>query len=362
MDIKVEGMIKMTSRERVLKALKHEEADRVPIHDVPWSAAVTRWRKEGLPPEIPVNEYFEFEFVDVGFDSTPRFPVKIIEKNQDYILEQTATGGINRNYRDHSTTPEVVDRPIKKKEDWAPIKKRLYPDYTRVDWVTLSNTISKAESEGKFTTIGSAYGYDGLQSYIKSDSLLMAMAEDPDWVKDMVMTGARLFIDMAKMIFDKGIKVDACFMYNDMGYRNALLFSPETYRKTHKEADEMVISFFHERNMPVILHSCGRVKEMIPELISIGLDCLQPLEVKAGMDLVELKKEFGNELSFMGGIDVRVMASGDRNLIEDEVGKKISFAKKNGGYIYHSDHSVPKNVSFESYKFVIECVKKYGKY
>ena len=104
------------------------------------------------------------------------------------------------------------------------------------------------------------------------------------------------------------------------------------------------------------------MKELIPDLISIGLDCLQPLEVKAGMDLIELKKDYGDKLSFMGGIDVRVMATGDFSLIEEEIGKKITFAKKDGGYIYHSDHSVPKNVSFEAYKFVIECVKKYGKY
>ena len=352
----------MTSRERILKALRHEEADRVAIHDAPWESAIIRWRKEGLPPEIPVEEYFEFEFVDIGFDSSPRFPVKVIEKNENYILEQTPTGGINKNLRDHSSTPELVNRPIKKKEDWLPIKERLEPDYTRVDWVTVTNTVTRARSEGKFITIGAVYGYDGLQSYMRSDELLVAMADDPDWVKDMVMTGAKLFIEMAKMMFDKGIETDACFMCNDMGYRNGLLFSPETYRKTHKEADEMVISFFHERKMPVILHSCGRVKEIIPELISIGLDCLQPLEVKAGMDLIELKKEYGDKLSFMGGIDVRVMAKGDFGLIEEEIEKKISFAKKGGGYIYHSDHSVPKNVSFEAYKFVIDCVKKHGKY
>lgn len=114
--------------------------------------------------------------------------------------------------------------------------------------------------------------------------------------------------------------------------------------------------------MPVKLHSCGRVKEIIPELISIGLDCLQPLEVKAGMDLIELKETYGDKLSFMGGIDVRVMAAGDFKLIDEEIDKKISFAKKGGGYIYHSDHSIPKNVSFDAYKFMIECVKKYGKY
>jgi uroporphyrinogen decarboxylase len=114
--------------------------------------------------------------------------------------------------------------------------------------------------------------------------------------------------------------------------------------------------------MPTILHSCGRVKEIIPDLIEVGLDCLQPLEVKAGMDVRELKEKYGDKLSFMGGIDVRAMTDPDPDVIEKEIGSKFEVAKKGGGYIYHSDHSIPNNVSFEQYKRVMELVKKYGKY
>jgi len=102
----------------------------------------------------------------------------------------------------------------------------------------------------------------------------------------------------------------------------------------HQEADTMVYSFFHQHQMPVLLHSCGNVKEIIPELISVGLDCLQPLEVKAGMDLIELKKQYGDKLSFMGGIDVRPMADPDPSKIEEEIRTKFAVAKKGGGYIY----------------------------
>ena len=165
------------------------------------------------------------------------------------------------------------------------------------------------------------------------------------------------------------MEFDAFFDFNDMGYRNGLLFSPKTYQQTHREADEMVYSFFHQRNMPILLHSCGNVKELIPELIGVGLDCLQPLEVKAGMDLTELKRKYGDKLTFMGGIDVRNMADPDlsaglSNLskIEQEIKTKFEVAKKGGGYIYHSDHSVPNNVSFQQYKRVMELVKKYGEY
>jgi len=353
----------MTSRERILLALEHKEADRVPIHDSPWSSTINRWRREGLPEDIPPDEYFGYEIVGIGFDSGPRFPVEVLEKNERFILVRSSTGGIDRNFRDYSSTPEIVDRPIKTKKDWEEkIKPRLYPDYTRVDWVTAFNTYHRARSEGKFITVGGGWGYDTLQAYMKSEELLVAMVTDPDWVKDMIMTRAKLHVEMIRMMIDKGLKFDGAFFYNDMGYRNGLLFSPQTYRQTHKEADEMVFSFCHEQGMPVILHSCGCVKELIPDLIEVGLDCLQPLEVKAGMDLIELKKEYGDRLAFMGGIDVRAMAKPNPQAIEEEISTKIPIAKEGGGYIYHSDHSVPNNVSFQQYCRVMELVRIYGAY
>ncbi len=114
--------------------------------------------------------------------------------------------------------------------------------------------------------------------------------------------------------------------------------------------------------MPIILHSCGRVLDLIPRFIEDGLACLQPVETKAGRDLVELKREFGDRMAFMGGIDVRAMADPDPSVIEEEIKSKIPLAKRGGGYIYHSDHSVPNNVSFQRYCRVLELVREYGVY
>jgi len=138
--------------------LEHKEADRIPISDSPWRATISRWRREGLPEEIPVEEYFGYEMVGMGFDSTPRFPVEVLEKTESYIIERTSTGAINKNFRDYSTTPQLLERPIKEKKDWPPIKERLYPDYTRVNWVSAFNTYHRARSEGKFITVNSGWG------------------------------------------------------------------------------------------------------------------------------------------------------------------------------------------------------------
>ncbi|HUS80159.1 MAG TPA: uroporphyrinogen decarboxylase family protein, partial [Armatimonadota bacterium] len=110
-------------------------------------------------------------------------------------------------------------------------------------------------------------------------------------------------------------------------------------------------------------HSCGNVTALVPMLIEAGFDCLQPLEAKAGMDLVALKEQYGQRLACMGGIDVRKMADGtDPRLLEEEIRIKVGLAKRGGGYIYHSDHSVPDNVSFDRYRYVMDLVHKYGQY
>jgi uroporphyrinogen decarboxylase len=114
--------------------------------------------------------------------------------------------------------------------------------------------------------------------------------------------------------------------------------------------------------MSVFLHCCGNVKNLIPYFIEEGIDCLQPLEVKSGMDLIDLKQKYGEKICFMGGIDVRLMALDDPKPIEKEIREKINVAKEDGGYIYHSDHSVPNNISFQQYERVMKLIEKYGKY
>jgi uroporphyrinogen decarboxylase len=352
----------MTSRERVLRALNHQIPDRVPIHDAPWISTIQRWYKEGLPEDTTPEEHFGFEFEFFGADTSPRLPVKVLEKNEEYIITTTSQGGKRRNHRDYSTTPEIIDWPIKTKDDWKEIKKLLKPDFTRVDWSSGLARNKTAYEDGKFLCYSGGYGYDILQSYMASEQMLVMMAEDPEWMKEMVMTLAESTIIMAELMLNNGFKFDAAFMYNDMGYKNGLLFSPETYKKTHYEADRLVYAYFHSKGLKTILHSCGNVSELIPIMIETGLDCLQPLEVKAGMDVRKLKAKHGDSISFMGGIDVRLMADEDPSKIEEEIKTKIEAAKENGGYIYHSDHSIPKNVSFQQYCRVMELVKQYGAY
>ena len=89
---------------------------------------------------------------------------------------------------------------------------------------------------------------------------------------------------------------------------------------------------------------------------------LQAMEVKAGVDLLRLKPLHGDRIGFMGNIDVRVLETNDLEKVEEEVKKKVVCGMQGGGYIFHSDHSIPSSIEFKTYRFALECGRKYGTY
>ncbi|MAG36391.1 MAG: hypothetical protein CL878_09125 [Dehalococcoidia bacterium] len=352
----------MDSAQRFLMALHHQEPDRVPIHDVPWPTTIDRWHAEGLPPYIPVGEYFGYELVGVTADYSPQLPAHILQRDAEFIVRRTSYGSLRRQKRDLTSTPETVEWSVQSHADWERLKPRLQPSHTRVNWISTRADYEQARSEGKFVAYRAHIGYAQFLEYVRNDELLMLLITDPDWIMDMFLTHADLVIGMADILLEEGIEFDGAFLACDLGYRNATLFSPELYRQLQFPADRKVVDFLHSRGKPVILHSDGCVRADYPHFIEAGFDCQQPLEVKAGMDLIELKREFGKDLAFMGGIDVRIMADSDPGKIEEEIRRKFDVAMPGGGYIYHSDHSVPNDVSFDQYRRVMDLVHRYGAY
>ncbi len=373
----------MNSRERIATALSFREPDRVPIVDSPWAATVDRWYEEGLPKDQTTSEYFGFEMVNFGADTTPMFPIRVLEETDEYVLETTSAGGVRRNHKDYTTTPEIVDYPCKSREDWDRIRQHLIPGKDRVDWTGDGLAYAKqnfrsrhepdhpsgykglegcrqARADGKFVCYSAAIGYDKIQSYVATERLLTAVIDEPEWVIDMYEVDAELALAQYEIMVEGGYEFDGAFLYCDLGYRNGLLFSPRHYEQQLHPTFKRVFGYFSDRGLPSILHCCGNVKQLIPYFIDEGLRCLQPLEVKAGMDVVELKNEFGKDMAFMGGIDVRTMT--DPEAIEAEIARKFPVAMRGGGYIYHSDHSIPNNISFQEYERVMALVHKYGQY
>lgn len=357
--------MEMTSRERVRLALEHKEADRVAIQDGPWGTTVARWHKEGLPEGVSPHEFFHYEFASIGPDISLRIPTEKLEETDEYVVQRGANGAVHRNWKGRTSTPELMDFTIKSRRDWDEHKAKLAYDESRLNWENARKAHENARAKGLFLTFGCGIGYDhNSASLLGPVRLLTAIVEEPDWVHEIFMMQADLAVAIAEELFARGIDFDGAFYYDDLGYRNGLFFSPRAYRQVLQPAHRRYLEPFKRRGLPCILHSCGNVTELIPDLLDSGWTCLQPLEVKAGMDLLALKKKYGDVLAFMGGIDVRKMAAAEEHpeALEAEIRTKVGTAKRGGGYIYHSDHSVPDNVSFASYCRVIELVHKYGRY
>ncbi len=350
----------MTSRERVLCSLKHHEPDRVPISDSPWDTTEERWHGEGLPHDLSSADYFGYEFAGCGADCSFRFEHTVLEETDAFTIFKDANGATRKNWKHATSTPECIDFTVTSRRAWEANKTRLafHPDRIDCDQALKDN---QADADaGKFVTFSAAFGYDWTQGVVGSERLLTEMALDPGWVQDLMGAQVELVIHCAEEMLARGFHFDGAFLYDDNGYRNATLFSPAMYDHIIFPVHKRACDFFNARGLPVILHSCGCVNALVPAYIRAGFTCLQPLEVKAKMDLVQLKRDYGEHLAFMGGIDVRKMALDDPGPIEEEIRTKLTAAKVKGGYIYHSDHSVPDNVSFENYQHVMALVAKYG--
>ena len=352
----------MTSRERVTLAMKHKEPDRIPIQDGLWGTTLARWHEEGMPEGTPADDFFGWEIANFGGDNSMQIPSKVIEETDEIKITAGADGATVRNWKKKSSTPELIDFLIKNRSDWDQYKNQMLWQSSRVDWEKQKAKYEKALSKNLYCSATYYTGYTRICDMCGTDIVLIAMADDPDWIRDMLMVRAELCIAITEEMMAKDFEFQAVWIYDDLGFKNRSFFSPAMYEQLIMPSHKRICDFAHGHGLSTILHSCGFVTELAALIIQTGYDCLQPLEVKAGNDLVELKRRYDNELTFMGGIDVRAMADPNPSVIENEISEKIPFAMRNGGYIYHSDHSIPDNVSFERYKYIMDLVAKYGKY
>jgi uroporphyrinogen-III decarboxylase len=122
-----------------------------------------------------------------------------------------------------------------------------------------------------------------------------------------------------------------------------------------------MIDLCHAKGLPVIYHGCGNVRAILPDMIEIGLDAYNPLEAKAGLDVVQLRRSLGHKLAFCGNSNIQVWETNDLEKVRREVLRKLN-AAKGGGMIVQSDHSVTSAVAGKTYDYVVKLVRQYGRY
>jgi len=355
-------MSEMTSHERFSRMFEHREADRLPIIDIPWAETIERWHSEGMPAEANYVDFFGLDRVaEVMVDNSPRYPEEILEETEEYKISTTSWGVTTKRWKHKESTPGFIDFTITDRDSWAKAKARMQPDPDRIPWDLLKKNYRKWREDGYWIQTDLWFGFDVAHSWaVGTERMLIAMVEDPEWCAEIFNHYLDVNLALLEMVLEKGYEFDSALWWDDMGYKGSQFFSVDTYRELLKPVHRRAVEWAHTRGMKAHLHSCGNINPFIPELIDIGLDALNPLEVKAGMDPVAIKRNYGGDLVLHGGINAVLWD--DLEAIEEEMERVLPVLKESGGYIFSSDHSVPASVSVDNFRRIVETAKKLGAY
>ncbi len=192
------------------------------------------------------------------------------------------------------------------------------------------------------------------------EGVFMDLATNPQDVKKFVEIIGDYMIEIGKRQLDFD-GVEGLFIWGNVAYKNGMLFSPKLWKEIFYPVVKKMCKEFHKRGAILIYHGCGDSRAILDNLIEAGIDAYHTLEVKAGMDAVELKKKYKNKLAYLGNMDALNVLPGSKNNIKKDLLYRLNTAK-GGGFMPGADHSVPGNVSAENYDYFISLIKDYGRY
>ena len=359
----------MTGKERISRILKRQPVDRIGVFEHFWGDTLKVWQDQG---HIATDENLQSHF---GLDMNTCWSFnyiadldwtnEVVEETEETITERDGNGALLRRHKLHEATPEHVGFHVTDRTAWeADIRPKIKADLDarRLKRDEYKKIRQQAADQDLFFCASGVNVFEAIHPVCGHENMLMGMALDPEWVLDMAMTYADLIINMHEELFALEGEPDGVWFYEDMGFKGRPFMSPDMYRELIMPAHKKTIDYFHSRNLPVIMHSCGFVEPLLPHMVEAGIDCLQVMEVKAGMDPLRIKKNFGTKIALCGGMDARNLVANDVPAINAELQEKIPELMKGSGYILHSDHSVPTTTEYETYKSFVREGKRLGTY
>jgi len=342
--------------------LEHREADRIPVYDVSWQGTIARWRSEGLPADADPVDFFGLDRFRLLFaDNSPRYEARTLEETDRFRIYTTSWGQTLKSFKALDSTPEFIDCIIKDPDSWRKAKERITPDRDRIDWKSLQRNYRTWRQDGTYLAADLYFGFDWMHSWVSStETILVAMAEDPEWCSEMYHHFLDTHLSLFQMVLDAGYEFDAIRWPDDLGFKGRLFFSPATYREVLRPAHEKAVGWARERGLKSMIHSCGFVEPLIEDFIDIGIDCLNPIEVKSGMDPVAIKRKYGARIALHGGIDASQL--GDMESLTARIREIVPVMKENGGYIFSTDHSIPPSIGLSDFQEVVRLAHELGSY
>jgi uroporphyrinogen decarboxylase len=365
--------------ERMRKALQHEEPDRVPISDFFWGGFTQRWREElALPPDANPYYHYDLDWIVTvpNFDPWIR-PFETLHETPEEVTVRTGFGAImHKHFSFPMPEMQAWDTDTFEKLEQARFDP---PDDPRRFFAAGDNQVAgvgdgfQRNSPAWIETVKSlrpdfpVYGSvieasECLTRLIGQENALLWMGEYPDEMGAVINRIGAFYLALAKAEIAAGAGLlDGFVIWGDVAYKKCTFMAPAYWREYFKPWVARMVEAAHAAGLPVIYHGCGNVKAIFQDYIELGVDAYNPLEVKAGMDVVELRRQYGHAIGFCGNSDIQIWETGDRTAIRHEVLRKLN-AAKGGGLIFQSDHSVSSSVSGLTYDFIVKLVRERGIY
>ena len=382
----------LTSRERVLTAIHHEQPDRVPLVIGVSNATGVKMRPyKGIKDIIGVQapDNYIYDWPELGTAEIDEETMRRLHSDVRGVLDLEPAEIRKRNcerdphsdYIDSWGSGQTEISP----GDWFPSVHPLpeartaedldayqgWPDMddpTRIAHVR--DNARRLAEENQFAILATpwllfpferAYAMQGM------DTFLLNMARDPDFARALLEKIAVYCKQlMGRFLEELGDNVDIIKIGDDLGTQESLMISPKMYREILKPVHADFISFIKARTKAkIFFHSDGDVAPLIEDFIEMGVDILNPIQTSAGSmsDLPSLKKRFGSNIVFCGGIDThRVLPFGTTEEVRQEVRRVMQILGPGGGCMIGAVHTVMNDVPPENVLAMVDAVEEFGHY
>ena len=381
----------MPNRDRFLAICHFERPNDVSIIDWfnrYWMETPAAWVKQGAPKEIltpeGINRYFQFEHIHnlqeivsehnrtdlpeteagEGFHVTPPimpvFEKKVLREDERHRVELTHGGATVEVSKEFPwRMPKYLEHPVKDRATWKEYKKRLDP-YTAERWPEdWYGFVDKVNGEDTPTLLMLEGFFGILREWMGVEKLLYTFYDDPNLVEDMMDQMLYMMMGLARRAV-RDLRIDCIRFWEDMAYKTGPLISPAMFRKYMVPRYRVVTDFLRSNGIDVLHVDCdGKIDELIPLWLEVGINFHWPLEVAAGMDAVALRKKYGKQLILSSNIDKRALLKG-KDAIREEVMAKVPFLLKDGGYFPGLDHGIPPDVPLENFRYFINLLREIG--
>ena len=369
----------MTHRERVLTAISHRDPDRVPIDLGGYQSGMASVALKNLRDQMNMNFPIEIsdrvqqlgvvpESILQKFDIDTRyvFPngVNSIElSDRDAFRDEW---GIIWERRPGVLYYEMVYHPLAKIENPDQMSDYVFPLLEKEKRGVGLREQAIRYREQKYALFTSIAGiYDQVWNLLGLEKFFVDTIQNRDFILFLYEKVMDSMMNLYGTFFDEvGEYLDVVEIWEDLTNQRGPMIAPEFYKKYLKPLDKRYVDFIKSRTSAhIALHCCGAAVYFIPDLIDIGVEILNPIQVSAhGMDTKALKKEFGQDLVFWGGVDTQyILPRGSVKEVENEVKKRIDDLADEGGYILASVHNIQADVPPQNILAMYETALDHGK-